>query len=328
MNEVPEEKVLRKTFSEVIKGCTKTSLNGKDLFIRHFGNEDQAMLEENYQEIYDKAKKNGLPTTEESLELLMEEDLWTKQEEGEIHETELYLNNLQETKKNLIIPSQIENINKDIEEAQKKFEILTVKKNSLLTETCESYSQKRNNDYSIYLCLYKDPNLSKRFFSWDEFCEAPKAQLTAIFETYLQAVKDLSIRNIKYLALSELFSSYYNILGGKNLFRFFDKPVYELTFYQLNLLNYAKVLHSILENVQNIPEEVKKHPDDLLAYAESSAKNRKIVEKSQNKQGFSVVGASKTDMDEMGVSDQLAMSPFELAKKKGSLTIEDFQNFS
>ena len=110
--------------------------------------------------------------------------------------------------------------------------------------------------------------------------------------------------------------------------KFFTKPIYELSFYQLNLLNYAKVLNSIIENVEKIPESIKKHPDKLLDYAEAKSKNKDVVEKSKDKQGFSVVGATKKDMGEMGVSDELSVSPFQLAKEKGSLTIEDFQNFS
>lgn len=328
MNEIPEEKILRKVFSDIIKGFSLGSVNDRAFLVKHFGSEEQSFIEDHYSSIYKKARNNGLPTNEESLNLLMEEDLWTKKEESELYESKGYLDNLHETKKNLIIPSQIERINEDIKEAEEKYGALEVKKQSLLSETCESYAQKKNNDYSIYVCLRRKDDINKKLLSWDEFSELPKAALSEMFEAYAGTVEHLSIKNIKYLAISQTFTSYYNLLGGKNLFRFFDKPVYELTFYQLNLLNYAKVLHSILENIQNIPEEIKKHPDDLLAYAESSAKNKKIVEKSQNKQGFSVVGASKTDMDEMGVSDQLAMSPFELAKKKGSLTIEDFQNFS
>jgi hypothetical protein len=52
------------------------------------------------------------------------------------------------------------------------------------------------------------------------------------------------------------------------------------------------------------------------------------VEKSQGKQGFSVMGATTKDMGEMGLKDELSLSPFDLAKDKGSLTIEDFQNLS
>ena len=104
--------------------------------------------------------------------------------------------------------------------------------------------------------------------------------------------------------------------------------MYDFSFYQLNLLNYAKILNSIIENHGKIPDKIKKDPDRLLAYAESKSKNKAIVDKGKGKQGFSVMGASKEDMGEMGVSDELSVSPFELAKKKGSLTIKDFQNFA
>ncbi len=62
--------------------------------------------------------------------------------------------------------------------------------------------------------------------------------------------------------------------------------------------------------------------------SKSKRKNKNVVDKSKDKQGFSVVGATRKDMDEMGVSDEVSVSPFDLAKKKGSLTLEDFQDFS
>ncbi|MFT6604385.1 MAG: hypothetical protein ACJARO_001904 [Bacteriovoracaceae bacterium] len=117
-------------------------------------------------------------------------------------------------------------------------------------------------------------------------------------------------------------------MGQENLYKFFDENIYSLSYYQLNLLNYAKILNSIIENVENVPENIKQDPDELLSFAESQSKNKEVRERSKDKQGFSVMGATKKDMGEMGVSNETDISPFELAKKKGSLTIEDFQNFS
>jgi hypothetical protein len=77
-----------------------------------------------------------------------------------------------------------------------------------------------------------------------------------------------------------------------------------------------------------MPDSVKEHPDRILDFAEAQKKNKDVISRTQNKQGASVVGATKKDMKDMGVSDELSVSPFDLAKKKGSLTIEDFQNFS
>ena len=326
--EVPDEKLLRKVFSDIKNSHSEVRLDNKVVYVKHFGSDDQGELECKYDAIYEKAKSNGLPTEKEAFDLLREQDLWTDEDESEYATNQKYIDGLEDTKKTLIIPSQINQVDEDLKEAREKQEAKEKQRQELLSETCESYARNKSNDYSIYLSYFSDKECVKNLFSIEEYEELSKQELTDWFLKYVKATEHLSIENIKYLAISTSFSMYYNLLGGKQLYRFFNKPIYDYSFYQLNLLNYAKVLNSILENVEKIPEAIKRHPDDLIAYAEAKSKNKDIVEKSQNKQGFSVVGASKEDMGEMGVSDELSVSPFQLAKKKGSLTIEDFQNFS
>ena len=327
-DDIPDDKILRNILSQIIAGSTAVELNGSKGFVKHFAHEDQTDLELHYDSVFEKAKSKGLPTEEETMKLLMEQDLWTNQDESEYASYKKYIKGLQQTKKNLIIPSQIENIEKDIKEAAKKLNKKEEERSSMLTETCESYARNKSNDYSIYLSFHKDKECKEKLFSIEEYETLSKNQLMEWFGAYTEAIKDISIENIKYLSISNIFGIYYNILGVNQLNKFFTKPIYELSFYQLNLLNYAKVLNSIIENVEKIPESIKKHPDKLLDYAEAKSKNKDVVEKSKDKQGFSVVGATKKDMGEMGVSDELSVSPFQLAQEKGSLTIEDFQNFS
>jgi hypothetical protein len=326
--EEPDEQTLRKVLADIIDGFSITKFEEKKLFIKHFDHRDQAVLERKREEVYAFARSSGLPTERESLDLLIKEDIWTQEEETAVFENEKYLKNLQETKKNLALPSQIRKINKDIARAEGDLQDKQIKRKALVADTCESYSNNKNNDYSIYLCLYKDQELTKKFFTWDHFCAVSKATLNELFGLYVTTVDHLTVNNIKFLALNPMFSIYYNLMGNANIHNFFDKPIYTLTFYQLNLLNYGKVLNSIIENIEGIPDGVKQNPDDLLAYADSKSKHKKVADKSKEKQGFSIVGATKEDMQEMGVHDELSVSPFELAKEKGSLTIEDFQNFS
>ena len=270
-------------------------------------------------------KSQGLPTEDETMEMLKNEGLWTDKDESEYQTQESYLNNLQETKKNLIIPSQIEQIEKDISESQEKHNKLVNKKNSLLSETCESYAKKKNNDYSLYLSFYKDKECKKRFYSKEKFDSVSKSELNEMLEKYVNETKHLAIENIKYLAISNVFSMYYSLLGKENIYTFFQKPIYEHTYYQLNLLNYARILNTIVENSDKMPESVKAHPDRILDFAEAQQKNKDVVSKTRDKQGASIMGATKKDMDEMGVSDGLSVSPFELAKKEG---IPDDRRFS
>tara|TARA_R100000808_G_C2149557_1_gene157980 strand:+ start:2580 stop:3569 length:990 start_codon:yes stop_codon:yes gene_type:complete len=326
-SEPPDDKTLRKVLADIRKGYSLAVKGGEKAYVRHFGNEDQEELESHYQEIYDKARARGLPTEQEAMDLLIKEDIWTQEDETAFVENKKYIETLQETKRNLIIPSQIRSVEEDLDKANQDLNEKFAKRQSLLAETCESYARNKSNDYSIYLSFFKTPEMSEKYFSLEEFHEISKPKLAEWFAAYSNAVEILSIENIKYLAISNVFSMYYGILGGANIYKFIQRPVYEFSFYQLNLLNYAKVLHSILENVEKIPESVKKDPDQLMSYAESNNKRRETVQKGEGKQGFSVMGATQKDMGEMGVKDELSVSPFELAKEKGSLTIEDFKNF-
>ena len=324
----PDEKTLRKVLSEIIKGHSCLDHEGSLIYTKHFNQEDQASLDEHYQTVFDKAKKQGLPTEEETMELLRKEDLLTKVDESSYETQKKYIENLRDTKKNLIIPSQIENIEKDIREAEEEYNKLHSKKLSLLTQTCESYAKKKNNDYSLYLSFYRDPECQQKYFSEEDFSFLSKEELNELLLKYVDCTKHLSIDNIKYLAINNIFNMYYNLLGKESIYTFFNKPLYSHSYYQLNLLNYAKILNSIIEHSDKMPDSVKEHPDRIFDFAEAQKKNKDVISRTQNKQGASVVGATKKDMKDMGVSDELSVSPFDLAKKKGSLTIEDFQNFS
>lgn len=326
--EAPDEKVLRRTLSEIIDGYSCFEYQGSTVYIKHFGNKEQSDLEKQYQEVFDKAKKQGLQTEEEALEMLKEQDLWSEEEENKLIDQKKYIDNLKDTKEGLIIPSQIETIQKDIDEAESKYQEENFRRQSLLSETCEGYAKKKSNDYSLYLSFFNSPDLSQKFLIQEDFDMLSKKELNELLEEYVIATKHLSIRNIKYLAINNIFNIYYNILGAKNIYKFFNKPIYECTFYQLNLLNYAKILNSIIENSEKMPDIVKKDPDKILDFMENQKRSKDIASRTADKQGASVVGATKKDMKDMGVSDELAVSPFELAKKKGSLTIEDFQNFA
>jgi hypothetical protein len=327
-DEPPDDNTLRKVFASVINGYTFVDNDGEEAYVKHFGSREQQELEVHYDRIFDRARKNGLPTEKETMEFLKKQDLWTEKDEEEYVSNEKYIENLEDTRKNLIIPSQLEDLQRDIDKSKEELAEKKAKRNSLLTETCETYARNKSNDYSIFISFYKDEKLTEKLFSREEFDELSKNEISDWFEVYMKESELLSIDNIKYLAVSNVFTMYYNILGSKNLYKMIPRNPYDFSFYQLNLLNYCKILNSIIENYGKIPDKIKQHPDKLLAYAESKNKNKAVVEKGKGKQGFSVMGASRKDMGEMGVSDELSVSPFELAKKKGSLTIKDFQNFS
>ena len=94
----PEEKIIRKVLSEIIREYSAEH-NKKTVYIKHFRQSDQSELENHYDLIFEHAKSQGLPTEDETMEMLKNEGLWTDKDESEYQTQESYLNNLQEVKR-------------------------------------------------------------------------------------------------------------------------------------------------------------------------------------------------------------------------------------
>lgn len=323
------DKFLRSIFYEIVRGHSITSYRKEEVYLKHFTYVEQGSIEEVYKKAYDKAREQGLETEKECYAFLEKEGIWTKAEEGELQTQKQYLDNLYATRKKIVIPSQVDGLTKDIQAAEEKINEIEGKKISLLPDTCESYAKNKSNDLIIYESYYSDKEGERRLFSWEEYCALSKQELHGLFEIYNEATKDLSLDNIKHLALSNFFGLYANVLGSKNVHLFMNKAVYQHTFYQLHLLNYTKTLYSILENVPNIPDNVKEDPDQLIDYASASSKSRQMKQTSQDSDGYTVVGASAKDMEQMGVKDSTQVDINKLAEEKGgALSMEDFARFS
>ena len=56
--------------------------------------------------------------------------------------------------------------------------------------------------------------------------------------------------------------------------QFFGESIHKLTFFQINLLNYAKLFSSILKNL-DAPEHIRGNAEKLLAFAKSEGEKRK-----------------------------------------------------
>lgn len=331
-----EEKQLRAAFFDILKGCTfakikvpKSSLLASqgqqeiNIYVKHLNMLDQVDLDKKELEAFEKAKKNGLPTKEENLKFLESSNQWSKKDESEWGQVKSYLESLKKTKKKLVVPSQIESVQKQIEEQDKKFAVLDQSRTSLIGQTCETYAKSFINSYTISCSLYADENLSQRFLSNEDLEYLDNSDIAILINGYNEAVRPITIDRVKKLSLSSLFTSYY-ALCEKQPYVMFDRSVTNLTFYQLNLLTYAKVLRTIIRNTEP-PKELMDDPDKLLEWSEKGEKQRKMMEKANSgeKDAFSVVGAQQDDYKKMGVN-RTGKSIFDLAGKDGELGIMDF----
>ena len=331
-----EEKELRNAFFDILHGCTPAKIkvpthsllciNGKEeinVYVKHLNLLDQVELDKKQREAFLKDKKNGLPTQEENLKFLEESGQWTPKDELEWGQTKSYIDSLIKTKVKLVVPSQQENVQKQIDEQEKKLAKLDGTRASLLGQTCETYAKSFINSYTISSSLYADQKLSEKFLSEEDLEYLDNSDISVLIQGYNEAVQPITIDKVKKLSLSSLFTSYY-ALCEKQPYVIFERGVADLSFYQLNLLTYAKVLRSIIRNTEP-PKEMMDDPDKLLEWSEKGEKQRKMMKKANSgeKDSFSVVGAKGDDYEQMGVQ-RSGKSIFEVAGDKGELGLMDF----
>lgn len=318
------EILLSQAFGDICEGFCGASLEEGPVYIKHFGFRDQRILDAFYNTLFSKAQERGLPTEQESLDFLREEGLWGERDEKEINTQKLYIENLGKTKANLLLRAQRDQIEKDLIRERAKLLKLQEQRSSLLKNTCESYAQNKLNNKLLHLSLYRDAELQELYFDQRAFDELSPVEIVALTVIYNEATEHISGAVIKKIAVSSFFINYFNIVS-EAAHEFFPGNILDWTFFQVNLVNYGRIFKNIFDNVSDIPDRIRGDPEALLEFAQSDTKRRKTIEKSQAADSYSLVGAEKQDLEDLGVDggEQLSLSDF--AKKRGGkLDVSDF----
>jgi hypothetical protein len=335
-----KEKQLRVSFFDIYNKCSKLEIepnsssaffnpNKKKIiaYAKHFSFFDQIKLDEIYQKAFVRAKNNGLPSKAETLLALDEQKIWTKEDEKNWLSKKTYLETLTKTKAKLVIESQENAVQKQIDEVESEIYQLESKRSSLIGQTCESYANSILNSETIICSLYEDQSLTKPLIEQEDVDYIDNSDLALLISSYNKGVKNLTIDKIKRMSISGFFTSYFAIVEKNPLSLFRVSTPCELSFYQLNLLSYAKVLRSIIRNT-NPPKHLMDDPDKLLEWSEKGEKARKLMEKAQNKdKDFSVVGAKAQDYKNLGADrhgEDIFAKKSKSGKPEGELGIMDF----
>ncbi len=320
----------RKIFKEISEGFSSYFIGEERRYIKHQSFHDVVDFDDIYDMHLERAQKKGLPTEAEIFEELKKDEVWTEKDDAEIEKQSFYVDSLIKNKKNIYLKSALDQINKQITEAEEKLSRIQSKKQDLVSNSADKYALSRANDFYIVNSFYKDKGLQEKLYSEKEFEYASTTEVSNLVVTYNEFHKAFSDNNIKHLAIQDFYKSYYSFI--ENLTDFFGKPVVELTNFQLNLTLYTKIYKNIFEQYsEDIPERIKNDPDGLLDFANSSESREKIKQEISKDSGAStIVGATKEDMDELGLSQPKQGRTLEdLAKEKGgSLSMKDLMNLS
>jgi len=276
----------------------------KPLYIKHLSHKEHIGLDDIERACIERARERGLPDEKTQLEYLKREGLWTQKDESEIVQQEIYIRQMNDGKKHIILPSVLEVHLRQLKEGEAKLVQLLTRKRQLLGETCETYAAKIVNEYYILKSVFKDRDLKEAFFSEEEFDDIEDEELNDITIKYNDILDICSDQNIKKLAIQDFFMNYY-YLCEDNIYSFFGKPIVDFTYFQVRLANQAKYFKHLFSNndINTVPPEIRADPDKLIAYFDTTKKGKEMMNK-HNGDAVGMVGATKEDLKALGVQNQ------------------------
>lgn len=286
---------LRRLFADICRGYTKTKWNGADLYIKHFSHFDQTDIDIERDRYFEIATNKGVPTLEKKLELLDDHGVWTRKDEKRLNDLKEYIDRLQETRKKQFVEEEKKNLDRSLAKYTQEHNDLYVKRYSLIGLTSEKYADQKIQTHYLVLSLFEDQNLELPLFDIDSIDDLDEEEINLLMDLYLKYVDGFSHTNVKKIAVSSFFTSYFYLSEDNKTF--FNKAISSLTFYQLNLLSYGIYFKNIAQHYQ-IPSNIKDDPDAIEAYVQKTETMKKIAEKTPQKEGarVGVVGGSNEEV--------------------------------
>jgi hypothetical protein len=316
----------KKAFRDIKNGFSEIKVLENFFYLKHISFDDQVDIESIYNEYYEKAKLKGVPTHKDVLKQLIEEKQWTQSQENKIAQYQQMIENFVKQKKNTYLKSEIERLNKEIEDNSKILNDLKNTRASLFSRTAESYAEDKLNDYYIIKCLFKDKDLRIPVYKKEEYDDIDSESLFAIMKQYNEIYSEINDTTIQKIVLLDFFNLYMPFC--ENPIDFYNKPVCDLSYNQLKLLIYARYFKNVFQQNENMPPEIRSDPDKIIDYINANENVKKLREKNANAENRaeSIVGATKEDLEYLNITKpgQKTLSLADEAKKKGgSLSMDD-----
>lgn len=316
----------REIFRDVAFGYSSFLFEKQHIFIKHLSVFDQIHVEKIRQDFLDKAVSMGLPTEKEALAYIVDNDIWTKEDESQLVQQEKYIESLRNTRKNLYRVSEIRQFDADIKVATDKLTLIEYKKRELMGQTAEKYAEKRVSEHYILCSFYYDRDLERPFFDMKKVDELEAEQLTYIISEYNSRFLDFSDTNIQRVTLQDFFQMYMPFC--EDVRNFYNKPLFQLSINQVKLIVYSRMFKNIFDNYPKIPEAIKNDPDKIIDYVNAQDKAKNVLQNMDKDGASTIVGASREDYEHLGLQQQAKGTSLSdiLREKGGKMNMKDIMN--
>jgi hypothetical protein len=307
---------------EVFDGYTDIQYNGQTVYIKHFSIRDQRYIHKFYTKYKNIAESKGIPSEKEMLDSLIEDGIWTQEDEIRIAHLMQEIDGLKQSQKVTILPSKKNSMQKSIESKTRDLLFLKNKKHELIGRTSESYASQRSNEEFIRYLIYKDQECKHHYFTDADFAAVSEEDLAYFVNCNNEISQRLNERNIQNVVLRDFFNMYMS--QTEDVSSFYGKPIIELSMFQLKLAIYSKIFFNIFQYHDDIPERIKKDPEAILNFVELKKNNSRGPYSKDDSGASAVFGATKEDLEYLDPNAKKLSLSSEIEKRGGSMSMEDF----
>ncbi|MCP4923036.1 MAG: hypothetical protein GY915_03270, partial [bacterium] len=129
---------------EAFDGYTEAVINDQTVYIKHINIRDQRYLHKYYTKYKELALSKGVDAEEDRIAYVIEEGLWSEEDDHRIATLEFEIKNLRATIKSLFLPSQREAMEETIKERQAEVDDLRATRQEVVGKTAEDYATSRS----------------------------------------------------------------------------------------------------------------------------------------------------------------------------------------
>lgn len=286
---------LKKIFGEIVCTFSIYKYGNLDVYIKHLSPLDDLRLSYKYQSCYDILQKRGVFTSQDKLNYLISNDLWSIGNEKKIENSQKILTDLYNDKRKIFSFKDKEFYANQIKNEEQFLGDLLNKKSNLIGETCENLAQRETDLFLIQNTIFKNSDLKYSLFSPEQFEEISIEETDELFKIYRKFQNDFDDLNIKKLAINYIFTRIFFL--AENVIDFFGGAVSKLSHNQTKLITFGGQFKSIFESNPGMPSEILDDPEKIEDWYFGKKNIEKILENNTNEDGVvSIVGLSQKEL--------------------------------
>jgi len=314
-------------YSEICRGFSIETIENSKIYFKHPSIAEHFSTYSNYDIFIIDGRKKGLELEEEKVKEAIKGGWWSSEKELKINFLKKTIQNLYKTRDKLLYSSQKAQIEQQIKQNEAILITYTKERREIVGYTLEDYATNKLTEELLIFFTFKNREFTERLFTRDEYYDLTEAYIEKIKNSFDTYSRIFNYDNLKKIAVSGFFQNL--VYLNDDAHSFWGEPTTKCTKYQIDVLLYGKMyknmIRSYAENGKPVPNEILNDPDKFIDWADNQSSDNKNYKNKKEKSGQNVVssyvGATKEDLDRLGVKTEKikGKSLLELAAEKGGV---------